>query len=42
MTAEEAIKYFKQLYPNGGCCWLDEQRIMAINMAIKALESKIK
>ena len=27
MTRTEAIKYLKQLYPNGGRCWLDEQRI---------------
>lgn len=38
MKAEEAIKYLKQLYPNGGHCWLDEQRIEAIGMAIAALE----
>lgn len=38
MTKEEAIKYLKQLYPNGGHCWLDEQRIEAIGMAIAALE----
>ena len=29
MTNEKAIKYLKQLYPNGGHCWLDEQRIEA-------------
>ena len=40
MTVEEAIKYLKQLYPNGGNCWLDEQRIEAIGMAITALEQK--
>lgn len=38
MTKEEAIKYLKQIYPNGGGTWLDEQRIEAINMAINALE----
>ena len=38
MNVEEAIKYLKQLYPNGGHCWLDEQRIEAIGMAISALE----
>ena len=38
MTKEEAIKYLQQLYPNGGHCWLDEQRIEAIGMAIKALK----
>ena len=38
MTVDEAIKYLKQLYPNGGHCWLDEQRIEAIGMAIAALE----
>ena len=37
MTKEEAIKYLQQLYPNGGHCWLDEQRIEAIGMAIDAL-----
>ena len=37
MTKEEAIKYLQQLYPNGGHCWLDEQRIEAIGMAVKAL-----
>ena len=40
MTNEEAIKYLKQLYPNGGHCWLDEQRIEAIGMAIKALQKE--
>lgn len=40
MTQEEAIKYLQQLYPNGGHCWLDEQRIDAINMAVKALQEK--
>ena len=38
MTKEEAIKYLQQLYPNGGHCWLDEQRIEAISMAVSALE----
>ena len=38
MTNEEAIKYLKQLYPNGGCSWLDEQRIEAISMAVDALK----
>ena len=37
MTREEAIKYLKQLYPNGGYTWLDEQRMEAITMAIEAL-----
>ena len=40
MTREEAIKYLKQLYHNGGHCWLDEQRIEAINMAIEALKEE--
>ena len=40
MTNEEAIKYLKQLYPNGGHCWLDEQRIEAIGMAVKALQEE--
>ena len=40
MTREEAIKYLQQLYPNGGHCWLDEQRIEAISMAIKALQEE--
>ena len=40
MTNEKAIKYLKQLYPNGGHCWLDEQRIEAIGMAIKALQKE--
>lgn len=40
MTNEEAIKYLKQLYPNGWHCWLDEQRIEAIGMAIKALQKE--
>lgn len=38
MTKEEAIKYLQQLYPNGGHCWLDEQRIEAIGMAVEALQ----
>lgn len=37
MTQEEAIKYLRQIYPNGGHCWLDLQRIEAIEMAIMAL-----
>lgn len=37
MTNEEAIKYLKQIHPVGGHCWLDEQRIKAIDMAIEAL-----
>lgn len=37
MTRKEAIKYLRQIYPNGGHCWLDEQRIMALDMAIQAL-----
>lgn len=40
MTNEEAIKFLQQLYPNGGHCWLDEQRIEAIGMAIKALQEE--
>lgn len=40
MTKEEAIKYLQQLYPRGGHCWLDEQRIEAIGMAIKALQEE--
>lgn len=40
MTNKEAIKYLQQLYPNGGHCWLDEQRIEAIDMAIKALQKE--
>lgn len=40
MTKEEAIKYLQQLYPNGGHCWLDEQRIEAINMAVKSLQKE--
>lgn len=38
MTDKEAINYLKQLYPNGGHCWLDEQRIEAVGMAIEALK----
>lgn len=37
MTREEAIKYLRQIYPNGGHCWLDEQRIEALELAIQAL-----
>ena len=37
MTNEDAIKFLQQLYPYGGHCWLDEQRIEAIGMAIEAL-----
>ena len=37
MKKEEAIKYLRQIYPNGGHCWLDSQRIEAIDMAIAAL-----
>ena len=40
MTKKEAIKYLKQLYPNGGHCWLDEQRIEAIGMAVKTLQEE--
>jgi hypothetical protein len=40
MTKEEAIKYLQQLYPNGGHCWLDEQRIEAVSMAINALQEE--
>ena len=40
MTKEEAIKYLQQIYPNGGHCWLDEQRIDAIGMAVKALQEE--
>ena len=40
MTNQEAIKYLQQIYPNGGHCWLDEQRIEAIGMAVKALQEK--
>lgn len=38
MTKAEAIKYLQQLYPNGGHCWLDKQRIEAIDIAVKALQ----
>ena len=40
MTNKEAIKYLKQLYPNGGHCWLDDQRMEAIGMAVKALQEE--
>ena len=40
MTKEEAIKFLQQLYPNGGHCWLDEQRMEAIGMAVKALQEE--
>ena len=40
MTKKEATKYLQQLYPNGGHCWLDEQRIEAIGMAIQALQEE--
>ena len=40
MTNKEAIKFLQQLYPNGGHCWLDEQRIEAIGMAVKALQEE--
>jgi len=40
MTKEKAIKYLQQLYPNGGHCWLDEQRIEAIGIAVKALQEE--
>jgi hypothetical protein len=40
MTNKEAINYLKQLYPNGGHCWLDDQRMEAIGMAIKALQEE--
>ena len=40
MSKEEAINYLQQLYPNGGHCWLDEQRIEAIGMAVKALQEE--
>ena len=40
MDKEEAIKYLQQLYPNGGHCWLDEQRMEAIGMAVKALQEE--
>jgi len=40
MKKEDAIKYLQQLYPNGGHCWLDEQRMEAIGMAVKALQEE--
>lgn len=40
MDNKEAIKFLNQLYPHGGCCWLDEQRIEAISMAVEALAEK--
>lgn len=40
MTNQEAINYLKQLYPQGGCCHLDEQRMTAIGMAIEALSKE--
>jgi hypothetical protein len=40
MTNEEAIKFLKQIYLNGGHCWLDEQRTEAIDMAVKALQEE--
>lgn len=40
MKKEDAIKYLQQLYPNGGHCWLDEQRIEAIGIAINALQEE--
>ena len=40
MTPQEAIKFLKQLYPNGGHCWLDYQRMEAITLACDVL-SKI-
>lgn len=40
MTKEEAINYLQQLYPNGGHCWLDKQRIEAIGMAVEALKEE--
>ena len=42
MKKEDAIKFLQQLYPNGGHCWLDEQRTEAIAMAINALREKSK
>ncbi len=39
MTTDEAIKYLRQLYPHGGHCWLDEQRIEAISMAVSAIDT---
>ena len=41
MTKEQAIKFLQQIYPNGGHCWLDEQRIEAIGMAIDALKGEL-
>ena len=41
MTNQDAIKYLQQLYPNGGHCWLDEQRIEAINMAVNSLQEDV-
>lgn len=41
MTNEEAIKYLQQLYPQGGHCWLDEQRLEAISMAIESLSHSV-
>ena len=40
MTKEEAIKYLQQIYQNGGHCWLDEQRIEAIDMAVNSLQKE--
>ena len=40
MTKKEAISYLQQLYPNGGHCWLDKQRIEAIDMAVKTLQEE--
>ena len=40
MTNQEAINYLQQLYPNGGHCWLDEQRMEAIGMAVNALQEE--
>lgn len=40
MTKQEAIKYLRQLYPNGGHAWLDTQRMEAIGTAIEALQKK--
>ena len=40
MKKEDAIKFLQQLYPNGGHCWLDKQRIEAIGMAVKALQEE--
>lgn len=39
MTTDEAKKYLRQLYPHGGHCWLDEQRIEAISMAVSAIDT---